>query len=123
MNLANTEFTTSSSLTLDGSPSPLPTKKTATSDEMAERQLTKKMRLAQGTQIFILHTETLTQDDRPNLNKDSQLSSKNTEMVGTRMRSDKYKGCLLDGTMLGEAGSRHGFVPLKPTVKRKSKGA
>lgn len=122
MDLANTEFTTSSSLTLDGSPNPLPTKKTATSDEMAERQLTKKMRLAQGTQIFILHTETLTQD-RPNLNKDSQLSSKNTEMAGTRMRSDKYKGRLLDGTMLGETGSRHGFVPLKPTVKRKSKGA
>lgn len=58
MDLANTEFTTSSSLTLDGSPGPLPTKKTATSDEMAERQLTKEMRLAQGTQIFILHTET-----------------------------------------------------------------
>jgi hypothetical protein len=37
------------------------------------------MRLAQGTQIFILHTETVTQEDRPKLNKDSQLSSKDTE--------------------------------------------
>lgn len=82
-------------------PAPSPPKREPP-HEMAERQLTKKMRLAQGTQIFILHTETLTQDDRPKLNKDSQLSSKNTEMVGTRMRSDKYKGHLLDGTMLGE---------------------
>lgn len=36
MDLANTEFTTGSSLIPDGFPKPLPTKKTATSDEMAE---------------------------------------------------------------------------------------
>lgn len=44
-----------------------------------EMQLTKKMRLAQGTHIFILHTETLTQEDTPKLNKESKLSNKATE--------------------------------------------
>lgn len=63
---------------LMGSLYPSPPKRQQPQMKWWERQLTKKMRLAQGTQIFILHTETVTQD-RPKLNKDSQLSSKDTE--------------------------------------------
>lgn len=81
--------------------------------------LQRKVKFAQGTQIFILHTVALTQETAK-LNKGSQLSSEDTR---NGRDWDEARQILLDGNVLGEAGSRHGFVPLKSTVKSKSKGA
>lgn len=60
--------------------------------------LQRKVKFAQGTQIFILQTVALTQE-RAKLNKGSQLSSEDTR---NGRDWDEARHILLDGNVLGE---------------------